>query len=48
MIRPQLLERIMFAVDGYRFGEWDLPEAGERITRLIMANPDAAVGGSNK
>lgn len=33
----------MFAVDGYRFGEWDIAEAGNRITRLIHDNPEAAV-----
>ena len=31
----------MFAVDGYRFGEWDLSEASARITRLIIGNPGA-------
>lgn len=45
MTRAQLIERILFAVDGYRFGEWDLAEAVARITRLIVSNPDAAIGG---
>lgn len=41
MTRAQLVERILFTVDGYRFGEWDIAEAGARITRLIEANPEA-------
>ncbi|MEB3021285.1 hypothetical protein [[Mycobacterium] crassicus] len=44
MTREQLIERIMFAVDGYRFGEWPLNEAGARIMRLIEQHPEAAVG----
>lgn len=40
MTRQQLIDRILFAVDGYRFGEWDLAEAAARITRLILDNPD--------
>ena len=35
MTRQQLIERILFAVDGYRFGEWSLPTAVARITKLI-------------
>ena len=35
MTRNQLVERILFAVDGYRFGEWDLAETGAKIQRLI-------------
>ncbi|WP_454175356.1 hypothetical protein [Gordonia sputi] len=45
MTRAQLIERILFAVDGYRFGEWDLAEATARITRLIVSNPEAVLGG---
>jgi hypothetical protein len=44
MTRQQLVERIMFAVDGYRFGEWSLADAGARILRLIHENPQAAIG----
>lgn len=43
MDRPQLLERILFAVDGYRFGEWTILDAADRITRLIHDNPEAAL-----
>lgn len=35
MGRSELIERILFAVDGYRFGEWPLGESAARITRLI-------------
>lgn len=42
MTRPQLVERILFAVDGYRLGEWSLGEATVRIMRLIEQNPEAA------
>jgi hypothetical protein len=42
--RAELVERLLFAVDGYRFGEWSLPEAGARMTQLIFDNPDAAKG----
>lgn len=38
MTRQQIIERILFAVDGYRFGEWSLADAVARITRLIEAN----------
>lgn len=41
MTRAQLVERIMFAVDGYRFGEWSLGEADRRIVDLIEAHPEA-------
>lgn len=41
MTRMQLIERIMFAVDGFRFGEWSLSEASKRIVDLIEANPEA-------
>lgn len=41
MTRTQLIERIMFAVDGFRFDEWSLSEAGARITRLIESHPEA-------
>lgn len=41
MTRLELVERIMFAVDGYRFGEWDMAAAVERINRLIVAHPEA-------
>lgn len=47
MTRAELVERIMFAVDGYRFGEWSLADAGARILKLIEANPEAAIGGSD-
>lgn len=39
MTRQQLIERILFAVDGYRFGEWSLIDAGCRIQKLIEQNP---------
>lgn len=42
MTRQELVERILFAVDGYRLGEWSLSDAGARITKLIEQNPDAA------
>ena len=41
MSRAQLVERILFAVDGYRFGEWSLIDAGCRISKLIEAHPEA-------
>jgi hypothetical protein len=41
MTRAELVERIMFSVDGYRFGEWSLIDAGARIGRLIEHNPRA-------
>ena len=37
--RAELIERILFAVDGYRLGEWTLAEAGARITKPIVQNP---------
>jgi ribosomal silencing factor RsfS len=37
--RAELIERILFAVDGYRFGEWTLIDAGTRIAKLIEQNP---------
>lgn len=40
MTRRQLAERIMWLVDGYRFGEWDLAEAFARIHRLLYAHRD--------
>ena len=43
LTRPELVERIMFAVDGYRFGEWSLADAGARILKLIEQNPEAAL-----
>lgn len=42
LTRAQLVERIMFAVDGYRFGEWSMADAVARVTRLIEQNPIAA------
>jgi hypothetical protein len=42
MTRSELVERIMFAVDGYRFGEWSIIDAVERITKLIEQNPEAS------
>lgn len=42
MSRAQLVERmILFAVDGYRFSEWTLIDAGCRISKLIEAHPEA-------
>ena len=41
MTRQQLIERILFAVDGYRFSEWPLSDAVARITDVIEANPQA-------
>ncbi|WP_268793977.1 hypothetical protein [Mycolicibacterium setense] len=41
MTRAELVERILFAVDGYRFGEWSLIDAGARIGKLIQAHPEA-------
>lgn len=41
MTRAELIERILFAVDGYRFGEWSLADAGARITKLIEQNPSS-------
>jgi hypothetical protein len=35
MTREQLIDRILFAVDGYRFGEWSIGDAAARITNLI-------------
>ncbi|MFL0172463.1 hypothetical protein [Mycobacterium sp. SMC-13] len=43
LTRGDLVERIMFAVDGYRFGEWSLADAGARILKLIEQNPEAAL-----
>ena len=43
MTRAELVERILFAVDGYRFGEWSLIDAGCRIQKVIATNPEAAV-----
>jgi hypothetical protein len=39
MTRAQLIERILFAVDGYRFGEWSIAAAASRITAVIEQNP---------
>lgn len=38
MSRAELIERILFAVDGYRFGEWSLIDVGARIAKLIEQN----------
>lgn len=35
MTRTELIERILWFVDGYRFGQWSLAEAGACITVLI-------------
>lgn len=39
MSRAEVIERILFFVDGYRFGEWTLVDAGARIAKLIEQNP---------
>lgn len=41
MTRAQLIERIIFAVDGFRFGEWSRGEACGRIVDLIESHPEA-------
>ncbi|UTN91814.1 hypothetical protein SEA_SAMPSON_77 [Gordonia Phage Sampson] len=43
MTRRELLDRILFAVDGYRFGEWTLDEAAARILKLIADAPAEAI-----
>ena len=44
MTRSELIKRITFAIDGYVFGEWDLIEAGARISRLISEHADVLAG----
>lgn len=39
MTREELIERILWLVDGYRFGEWSIADAGGRIAKLIEQNP---------
>lgn len=41
MTRAELVERIMWLVDGYRFGGWSIVETGARIAGLIEANSQA-------
>lgn len=43
MTRRELVDRICFAVDGYRFGEWPLDGAMARIAKLISSNPEVAL-----
>lgn len=41
MTRQQIIERILFAVDGYRFGEWPMSEAVARISTVVEQNHDS-------
>ena len=41
MTRTELILRILWLVDGDRFGQWTLGEAGGRIHDLIEAHPEA-------
>jgi hypothetical protein len=42
MTRAELVERILWLVDGYRLREWSIVDASARISKLIEQNPAAA------